>query len=82
MFGNMSFQLLDMVARSKREQDLKEAQDGNLRHQIVASQYSSKRPSAPVRNAPAFDWLALIRNVSKRTLEDWLLHKKPIINSR
>ncbi len=41
-----------IAAASKREQFLKEAQDYNLRHQILASQKPEKKALAPKWAAP------------------------------
>jgi hypothetical protein len=46
MFGNISGNLLETVSRSKREQDLKDAQAGYLRHQILANRKPLKPPKA------------------------------------
>jgi hypothetical protein len=50
MFGNMSYQLLDMMSRSKREQDLKEVENNRRNWQFVQSRDKIVKLPVPQNN--------------------------------
>ncbi len=52
MFGNMSYQVLDIIARGKREQDLGEVAKNSRSQQFAQSQDQVSKPLVPQENAP------------------------------